>query len=80
MGAKKQNPKEEQKVKVEEFVPPKPKPAVVKIVEVEIDKEFTEPEGWFIREVHVLDTRAVLVLVKVVQKPLRMSPPVNLKD
>ena len=80
MGAKKVEERQE-KVKVESIMPPKPTQAIIKIIEVELGKEFQEPEGWFIREVHVLDSKAVLlVLVKNQQKPLRMSQPVNLKD
>lgn len=70
-----------EKVKVQNFTPPKPAPATIKIIEVEMDKEFTEPEGWIIRETYILESKAILlVLVKLRQQPLRMSPPVNLKD
>lgn len=62
--------------------------ATIKIVELEVDKEFTEPKGWILKEVHSLDVEAGKfygVLVKIIDYPqakpkVRVSEPVNLKD
>lgn len=46
--------------------------ATIKIVALEIDKEFTEPEGWILKEVHSLDLekdKFYGVLVKVIDYP-----------
>lgn len=73
---------EEQPKKIE-----KPQ-ATIKVVAIEVDKEFTEPKGWILKEVHSLDVEAGKffgVLVKVIDYPeekpkIRVGKPVNLKD
>lgn len=71
-------------VKVEE-APKKPQ-AVIKVVAINVDEEYTEPEGWVLKEIHSVDVESGKffgVLVKVLDYPtsgVRSSKPVNLKD
>lgn len=71
-------------VKVED-APKKPQ-AVIKVVEIALDTEYTEPEGWVLKEIHSVDVESGKffgVLVKVLDYPtagVRSSKPVNLKD
>ena len=71
-------------VKVEE-APKKPQ-AVIKVVEIALDTEYTEPEGWVLKEIHSVDVESGKffgVLVKILDYPtngVRSSKPVNLKD
>lgn len=67
---------------------PKPPKAVIKIVNITVDEEYTEPEGWILKEIHSVDVETGKffgVLVKVHEDPnartkSRISKPVNLKD
>ena len=67
---------------------PKPPKAVIKVVNIEVDKEYTEPEGWLLKEIHSVDVESGKffgVLVKIHEDPnartkSRISKPVNLKD
>lgn len=71
-------------VKVED-APKKPQ-AVIKVVSIAVDEEYTEPEGWVLKEIHSVDVETGKffgVLVKVLDYPtagVRSSKPVNLKD
>lgn len=71
-------------VKVEE-APKKPQ-AVIKVVAIAVDEEYTEPEGWVLKEIHSVDVETGKffgVLVKVLDYPtsgVRSSKPVNLKN
>lgn len=70
-------------VKVEE-APKKPQ-AVIKVVAIAVDEEYTEPEGWVLKEIHSVDVETGKffgVLVKVLDYPtpgVRASQKVNLK-
>lgn len=73
----------------EETTPQEPlkKPqAVIKVVRIEIDKEFQEPEGWILKDIHNSDSEekfyGVLVKIQDYPKPpgMRVGKPVNLKD
>lgn len=71
-------------VKVED-APKKPQ-AVIKVVAIAVDEEYTEPEGWVLKEIHSVDVETGKffgVLVKVLDYPtagVRRSKPVNLKN
>jgi hypothetical protein len=71
-------------VKVEK-APEKPQ-AVIKVVAIAIDEEYTEPKGWVLKEIHSVDVESGKffgVLVKVLGYPtdgVRSSKPVNLKN
>ena len=69
-----------------EIETPKKPQAVIKVVEIEVDKEYTEPEGWLLKEIHSVDVASgkffgVLVKIQEMPKPagMRMGPRVNLK-
>lgn len=70
-----------------EEAPKKPQ-AVIKVVAIAIDEEYTEPEGWVLKEIHSVDVESGKffgVLVKILDTPnskpkTRMSEPVNLKS
>ncbi len=67
---------------------PKPPKAVIKVVAINVDEEYTEPEGWLLKEIHSVDVETGKffgVLVKIHEDPnartkSRISKPVNLKD
>ncbi len=51
---------------------PKPPKAVIKVVNIEVDKEYTEPEGWVLKEIHSVDVaegKFFGVLVKILDYP-----------
>jgi len=87
MAKEQTTPKEtlapDEPVKVEE-APKKPQ-AVIKVVAIKVDEEYTEPEGWVLKEIHSVDVESGKffgVLVKVLDYPtagVRSSKPVNLK-
>lgn len=87
MAKDQETPKEtlspDEPVKVEE-APKKPQ-AVIKVVSIAVDEEYTEPEGWVLKEIHSVDVETGKffgVLVKVLDYPtagVRSSKPVNLK-
>lgn len=87
MAKDQETPKEtlapDEPVKVEE-TPKKPQ-AVIKVVSIAVDEEYTEPEGWVLKEIHSVDVETGKffgVLVKVLDYPtagVRSSKPVNLK-
>lgn len=86
--AKDQTPEEvntNEPVSVEKEAPKKPQ-AVIKVVSIAVDEEYTEPEGWVLKEIHSVDVETGKffgVLVKVLDYPtsgVRSSKPVNLKD
>lgn len=57
-------------VKVEE-TPKKPQ-AVIKVVAIELDTEYTEPDGWVLKEIHSVDVaegKFFGVLVKILDYP-----------
>lgn len=64
--------------------PEKPQ-AVIKVVSIAVDEEYTEPKGWVLKEIHSVDVETGKffgVLVKVLDYPtdgVRSSKPVNLK-
>lgn len=65
---------------------PKKPQAVIKVVEIALDTEYTEPEGWVLKEIHSVDVeqgKFFGVLVKVLNYPtpgVRAGKAVNLKD
>ena len=66
---------------------PKKPQAVIKMVEMPLNEEFTEPEGWVIREIHSVDVaegKFFALLVKVLDYPrpagVREGKAVDLKD
>ncbi len=82
--AKNEEANVDEPVKVED-TPKKPQ-AVIKVVAIAVDEEYTEPEGWVLKEIHSVDVETGKffgVLVKVLDYPtsgVRSSKPVNLKD
>lgn len=77
-------PEAEAPVQVEKEAPKKPQ-AVIKVVSIAVDEEYTEPEGWVLKEIHSVDVETGKffgVLVKVLDYPVpgvRASQKVNLK-
>lgn len=77
-------PEAEAPVQVEKEAPKKPQ-AVIKVVAIAVDEEYTEPEGWVLKEIHSVDVESGKffgVLVKVLDYPtpgVRASQKVNLK-
>lgn len=64
-------------VKVEKEAPKKPQ-AVIKVVAIAVDEEYTEPEGWVLKEIHSVDVengKFFGVLVKILDYP---SPKVRM--
>lgn len=67
---------------------PKPIKAVIKVVSIDVDTEYHEPDGWILKEIHSVDVESGKffgVLVKIQSQPepasrTRMSEPVNLKS
>ena len=64
---------------------PKPPKATIKVVRIELEKEFTEPEGWILKDIHNSDSEEKFygILVKVLEDPTartksKVSKPVNL--
>lgn len=58
-------------------------PSTIKIVELTVGEEYTEPDGWILNEVHSIDVEAGKffgVLVKRKPATSRISQPVNLKS
>lgn len=56
---------------VAEEAPKKPQ-AVIKVVTIEVDTEYVEPEGWVLKEIHSVDVesgRFFGVLVKILDYP-----------
>lgn len=59
--------------------------AIIKIVEIEVGKEFEEPTGWILREVQNVDVESGKffgILVKILPDPKKVEKskkPVNLK-
>jgi len=59
--------------------------AVIKVVSIPLDVEYTEPDGWVLKEIHSVDVEAGKffgVLVKILEaapKGMRMGPRVPLK-
>jgi len=52
--------------------PPKKPQAVIKVVSIEVDTEYTEPEGWVLKEIHSVDVESGKffgVLVKILDYP-----------
>lgn len=65
---------------------PKPPKAVIKVVRIPLDEEYTEPEGWVLKDIHNSDSSESFygVLVKIHVDPnartkSRTSKPVNLR-
>ena len=56
---------------VAEEAPKKPQ-AVIKVVSIEVNTEYTEPEGWVLKEIHSVDVESGKffgVLVKILDYP-----------
>lgn len=56
---------------VAEEAPKKPQ-AVIKVVTIEVDTEYVEPEGWVLKEIHSVDVengKFFGVLVKILDYP-----------
>lgn len=56
---------------VAEEAPKKPQ-AVIKVVAIELDTEYTEPDGWVLKEIHSVDVaegKFFGVLVKILDYP-----------
>lgn len=68
--------KDQDKANPEKEAPKRPL-ATVKVVELEKDVEFTEPEGWILKEIHSVDVESGKffgVLVKVLEDPNKNRP------
>ena len=66
----------EVKLTPEELTPqpeaPKKPQAVIKVVAIELDTEYTEPDGWVLKEIHSVDVaegKFFGVLVKILDYP-----------
>lgn len=64
---------------------PKAPKAVIKIVEIPFNEDFTEPEGYILKDIHNSDSSdkfyGILVKIQDYPKPKsKISKPVNLKD
>jgi len=64
-----------------------PPQAVIKIVNIPMDEDYTEPNGWIIKDIYNSEVNGsekfYAILVKVQDRPtagIRKSPVVNLKD
>ncbi len=66
--------------------PVKPPKAILKVVELPLNEEYQEPEGWILKDIHNSDNTekfyGVLVKIQNYPKPagIRQSKPVNLKS
>lgn len=70
--------KDKNKVAEEQVAPevpveaPKKPQAVIKVVAIELDTEYTEPDGWVLKEIHSVDVaegKFFGVLVKILDYP-----------
>lgn len=66
--------KDKNKQAEEQVAPETPKKpqAIIKVVAIELDTEYTEPEGWVLKEIHsvdVADGKFFGVLVKILDYP-----------
>lgn len=69
-----------------EKAPEKPQ-AIIKVVNIEVGEEYTEPKGWVLKEIHSVDVESGKffgVLVKILDYPkpagVREGKSVNLKS
>ena len=72
MSKDKKNKVAEEQVAPEAVEAPKKPQAVIKVVAIELDTEYTEPDGWVLKEIHSVDVaegKFFGVLVKILDYP-----------
>lgn len=86
MSKDKATPTPTDPIEVEKTPPAKPQ-AVIKVVKIPMDEDYTEPEGYIIKDIYNSEVNGseqfYAILVKIQERPtegIRKSPVVNLKD